>query len=141
MQTAGHARNHIASVTSDVWTYRWEVILTWRSSTESLITYETRRTVRTADELVDIVLHSSYDPRIVSYSYHRYTELNLAAAPSECSGCGEAFADTPPRQQWRTCVCGAHVFYTCAACGSGQVYPVPSAGCSEAAPFPPLESV
>jgi hypothetical protein len=139
-QTADHARNHTAALASDVWTYRWEVVLTWRSSTESLHTYETKRIVDSPDALVDVVLHSSYDPRIVSYTYHRYTELNLAAAPRECSGCGEPFADTPPRQQWRTCVCGAHVFSTCVACGNPHVYPVPTANCSEAAPFPYLES-
>jgi len=138
--TADHARNHIACATAEVWTYCWEAVLTWRSSTDSLATYETRHTMTSVDELVELVLHSSYDPRIVSYSYHRYTELNLAAAPTECPQCREPYADHPPRQRWLSCVCGAHIVYNCVACGSRQIYPVPTVECSDTAPFPLAKS-
>ena len=39
---------------------------------------EKRMVANTADELLDIVLHTSFDPRIVSYHYHRYAVLDLS---------------------------------------------------------------
>lgn len=127
---------------TSAWNYRWEIVFTQRSSTESPHTYETRETARTVDELVEKVLHKSYDPRIVSFSYYRYAELDIDAAPTECSCCGELFRDTPPQQLWRTCSCGAaHVLYACVVCGVSQVYPAPTLSCTtQAAPLPPLEA-
>ncbi|MEU8819987.1 hypothetical protein [Actinoplanes sp. NPDC048796] len=113
---------------ADAWVFRWRVTFTLRLDSRS--TYETHRTVNTPDELCDLVLHSSMDPRIVAYSYHRYAVLDTGAAPTACRWCDEAFTDTPPQREWRNCSCGVHVVVTCAVCGSGDIFPRPSHACT-----------
>jgi hypothetical protein len=118
--------------TSDAWTFRWKVTLTMRL--DSISTYEVQRVLNTPDELCELVLHSSMDPRIVAYTYHRYAALNTSIAPDACRWCDEPYDETPPRQEWRNCTCGVHVIYTCTACGSGDVFPLPTHACSETVP-------
>ncbi|MGW4944451.1 hypothetical protein ACWEOZ_22995 [Actinoplanes sp. NPDC004185] len=124
-----HRNIRDAAAPADAWNFRWKVILTLRL--DSLSTYETHRTVNTPDELCELVLHSSMDPRIVAYSYHRYATLNTNTAPTSCRWCDEPFTEMAPRQEWRNCTCGVHVIYTCTACGSGEVFPRPSHACTE----------
>lgn len=105
------------------WRYRWDVTLTIRDLANPTVISERRVTAETADELANIVLHTSLDPRIVAYQYYRCVTLDLTDAPTSCAACTEQFADLPPRQVLRTCSCSGHMIYTCIACGVEQLYP------------------
>src|SRR5690349_1706227 len=100
------------------WRYRWRITLTRRTNGMSNTTTEHTFTVTSPDELCDVILHTSYDPTIVAYTYHRYT-----APPIACPTCGEPYTDTTPNQQWQACACGGHLVTSCTACGEAQAHP------------------
>jgi hypothetical protein len=100
------------------WRYRWQITLTRTVPGQPGRTWEETRTARTPDELCDVILHTSFDPSIVAYNYHRYTTL-----PAACPSCGEPYAGSFPRQEWHACACGGHLVSACTACGDQQAYP------------------
>jgi hypothetical protein len=102
----------------EVWQYRWEMTLTVRSATQITVR---RIVVDSPDRLAELVLHTSYDPRIVSYRYHRYLELDMSRAPTACATCAEPYTGAAPTRQ--SCSCGGHEIYACSVCGTDQVYP------------------
>jgi hypothetical protein len=101
--------------------YRWAVTLTRRSTDDRHSIFETYKVARTPDELCDIVLHSSLDPTIVAYSYHRYVQPDPPAIGEACGCCAEPFDSIPPSLRWRPVATGGEVLVTCRACGAYQI--------------------
>jgi transcriptional regulator with XRE-family HTH domain len=107
------------------WQYRWDITLTWRSEQDSP-TGQIREHYLTAsdpDELAEIVLRTSFDPRVVAYRYERHAALDMSGAPKACTACEEPYGAIPPQQWWTPCNCGGHMTYQCVMCGEEQVYP------------------
>ena len=111
----------------DVWHYRWAVTLTMVKPDEPTKVDEKHLVAESVDDLVDVVLHHSLDPRVAAYSYHRFTALDMTAAPTRCAECGERYQQlSPGGQAWREtcrCSCGGHAIFSCTACGTHQAYP------------------
>jgi transcriptional regulator with XRE-family HTH domain len=107
------------------WQYRWDITLTWRSEQDSP-TGQAREHYLTAsdpDELAEIVLRTSFDPRVVAYRYERHAALDMSGAPKSCPDCQEPFDTVVPQQWWTPCNCGGHMTYQCVMCGDEQIYP------------------
>ncbi|BCB87568.1 hypothetical protein [Phytohabitans suffuscus] len=109
----------------EVWRYKWAVTLTMREEDPAQVR-EKHLVVDSVDELVELVLHSSLDPRIAAYAYHRFATLDMTAAPEHCTQCGEPYPPLTPGRAWRTtqpCTCGGHAIFSCGACGTRLMYP------------------
>ena len=110
---------------AQVWHYRWDITFTWRSKecspTGKALT--SHLCVSDPDELANIILHTSYDPRLHSYYYERKQALDMSAAPRACASCGEAYDPASQRVWLRSCDCGGHMVYQCVMCGREQMYP------------------
>jgi hypothetical protein len=122
-----------------VWRYRWAVTLTVRELNDDTMVSEEHLVIDSVDDLVDLVLHRSLDPRIAAYSYHRFAALDMSAAPAVCPRCGEPYIElTPGRswQQWRQCSCGGHAILVCHACGTDHAYPRLEHDCTDRATLP-----
>jgi hypothetical protein len=113
-----------------MWRYRWDLTLTWRSLTDSPNrAWESRIITRSPEELCQLVMRTSYDPRIVSSRYERHAELDMSEAPDACTSCAEPYDDLAPRRHWRDCSCGGHLVFECIVCGHSQLYPTLDLGC------------
>ena len=114
-----------------LWHYQWDITFTFRAREDSPTgqALSSHVSVSDPDELVDIILHTSYDPRVLSYYYERKAALDMSAAPRACPACAEAYDPASPRQWWRTCDCGGHMVYQCVMCGREQLYPDLAATC------------
>jgi hypothetical protein len=115
-----------------LWRYRWDIVLTSveASGRVKLI----QRVAHTADELSDIILHTSYDPRIVNYTYSRQAELDTSGAPSTCASCGSPYRSpsaypAASAQEWQECSCNGHFILVCPGCDEMSVYPEYGPGC------------
>ncbi len=119
------ASAHTRPTPAQVWRFRWNITLTLRTVEDSPTGHSRHRylTATDPDELTEIILRTSYDPRVVSYRYDRLAELDLSLAPTACHACDEPYAQTPPRQALQACDCGGHMTYQCVACGETQMYP------------------
>jgi hypothetical protein len=109
----------------EVWRYKWAVTLTMREDDPAQVS-EKHLVVDSVDELVELVLHRSLDPRIAAYAYHRFATLDMTAAPEHCVHCGERYPALTPGRAWRTtqaCSCGGHAIFACVACGTRLIYP------------------
>jgi hypothetical protein len=116
---------------ADVWRYKWAVTLTIREENPTQIR-EKHLVVDSVDELVELILHRSLDPRIAAYTYHRFAALDMSAAPERCGECGERYPPLTPGHAWRTtqaCSCGGHAIFSCVACGTRRMYPRVEATC------------
>ena len=111
--------------------YRWNITFVVRTDYHSVTgaTHEVHRTVTDADELVNIILHSSHDPRVVAYRYERQPALDLSGAPRACPDCGRSYGPFPPQQRWHGNGCTGHLVFQCTRCGQEEPYPELTAAC------------
>jgi hypothetical protein len=131
-QSIAASRIDLGPMPDTMWRYRWDIVMT--SVEASGVVRFIRRVAHTADELSDIILHTSYDPRIVSYRYIRQPELDISGAPSTCGSCGSAYRNpsaypAASNQQWQKCACNGHYILVCPSCDEMSVYPEYGPGC------------
>jgi hypothetical protein len=114
-----------APTPTELWRYQWNITVRYRRTPDqppdaALVKH---LSLADPDELAKFILHTSYDPRVVSYHYERRAALDTSAAPKACPGCGTAYDRVSPQQRWQDCSCGGHIVYQCTKCGHEQLYP------------------
>jgi hypothetical protein len=111
--------------------YHWNVTFVVKTDYDSTAaaTHEIYRTVNDADDLVNVILHTSLDPRIVAFHYERRRAPDLSRAPKACTNCAEPYNQLPPQVHWHGNMCTGHLVFQCTRCGQQQTFPELSDGC------------